>query len=154
MTVRPPRVLYVMKQVELATRARLEEIAKPFGVTALQYTALTVLDRQAAPISSAELARLSFVTAQTMADMVAALERRGLVARAPDPAHGRRLLITLTDQGEALLRAVEPGVAELEETLLDGFSVSERAGFSRILDRARRNLAAAGAAPGAPRDGS
>lgn len=129
-----------MKQVELATRARLEEIARPHGVTALQYTALTVLERQAAPISSAALARLSFVTAQTMADMVGALERRGLVARTPDPGHGRRLLITLTEAGTELLRDVEPEVAALESALLQGMSATERRTLDGLLDRARRNL--------------
>ena len=41
----PPTLLYLMKQVELAVRARLDEITRPSGLTALQYTALTVLER-------------------------------------------------------------------------------------------------------------
>ena len=143
MADRLPRILYVTKQVELATRARLEEIARPHGVTALQYTALTVLERQHAPISSAALARLSFVTAQTMADMVGALERRALVRRDPDPTNRRRLLIPLTADGTALLRTVEPAVVALEAELMSGMSAGEQATFARLLDRARQNLAEA-----------
>jgi DNA-binding MarR family transcriptional regulator len=69
-------LLYLIKRTELAVRARLEELLKPAGITALQYTALTVLQRRDG-ISAAQLARDSFVTAQSMADMVRALERRG-----------------------------------------------------------------------------
>ena len=37
-------LLYLVKQVELAVRARLDELLRPDGLTALQYTALTVLE--------------------------------------------------------------------------------------------------------------
>lgn len=52
-------------------RAQLEVILRPAGLTALQYTALTVLERHP-DLTSAQLARNSFVTAQAMADMVLA----------------------------------------------------------------------------------
>lgn len=141
MADRSPRILYVIKQVELATRARLEEIARPHGITALQYTALTVLQQQSEPISSAALARLSFVTAQTMSDMVGALERRGLVRRDADPGNRRRLLITLTDAGVALLDDLDPRVDEIEADLLGGMSAADRSRFTQLLDRSRQNLA-------------
>src|SRR6202000_529864 len=67
-----PTLLHMRKQVEVARRAQLDEIFRPIGMTALQYTALTVLERHP-DLSSAQLARNSFVTAQTMADMVRAL---------------------------------------------------------------------------------
>src|SRR5689334_14560427 len=40
-----PSLLYLVKRTELAVRARLDEVLKPSGLTALQYTALTVLER-------------------------------------------------------------------------------------------------------------
>ena len=61
-----PLLIYMIKQVELAVRARLDEIVRPAGLTALQYTALSVLERHT-DMSSAQLARSSFVTAQSMA---------------------------------------------------------------------------------------
>ena len=66
----PPTLLYLMKQLELAVRARLDDLVRADGLTALQYTALTVLERHP-DLTSAQLARRSFVTAQTMAEMVA-----------------------------------------------------------------------------------
>lgn len=135
-----PLLLYAVKQVELATRAQLDECVRPTGITALQYTALSVLARQATPISSAALARLSFVRAQSIADLVGALERRGLVERHEDPANRRRLLITLTQDGDALLAELEPDVQALEERMLRGMSDSERRIFAALLNRVRLNL--------------
>src|SRR6185437_12133584 len=56
-----PMLLYVVKQVELAVRSRLDDLLRPAGLTVLQYTALTVLERHP-DLSSAQLARNSFVT--------------------------------------------------------------------------------------------
>jgi DNA-binding MarR family transcriptional regulator len=99
-----PTIMYVLKQVELAVRAQLDEIFRPIGMTALQYTALTVLERHP-DLSSAQLARNSFVTAQTMADMVRALEDRGLVERHRDAADRRRRMLSgLTPEQAAGLR--------------------------------------------------
>ncbi len=71
-------------------------------MTALQYTALTVLERHP-DLTAAHLARHSFVTGQSMADMVTALLNRGLIERHRDPADRRRLVIALTRAGERLL---------------------------------------------------
>ncbi|SDS64179.1 DNA-binding transcriptional regulator, MarR family [Streptomyces sp. TLI_053] len=135
----PPSLLYSVKQVELATRARLDELLKPAGVTALQYTALTVLERRDG-MSSAELARNSFVRPQSMADLVGSLERRHLITRSPDPASRRRHVIGLTDEGRALLARYAPAVGELEEEMLTGFTARERTAFRAYLDRARAAL--------------
>ena len=37
-----PMLLYLIKQVELAVRSHLDDLLRPAGLTALQYTALTV----------------------------------------------------------------------------------------------------------------
>src|SRR5664279_3861994 len=116
-----PTLLYAVKQLELAVRAQLDELLRPAGVTTTQYTALTVLERHN-DITSATLARNSFVTAQTMGDIVVALEKRGLVVRQQDPRHARRLTMTLTAQGRELLAKVRPAVAALESHMVEGLA--------------------------------
>jgi len=135
-----PTLLYVIKQVELAARARLDDIFRPIGMTALQYTALTVLERHP-DLSSAQLARNSFVTAQTMADMVRSLEERGLVERHRDAADRRRLVLALTGEGRALLGRYRGRVAALEERMLSGLSAEQAAELRRGLAVCRVNLA-------------
>ncbi|MGA4541962.1 MarR family winged helix-turn-helix transcriptional regulator [Uniformispora flossi] len=135
-----PLLLYAVKQVELAVRAHLDELLRPTGITALQYTALTVLDRRDG-LTSAELARNSFVTPQAMRDLVTTLEKRELITRRHDPAHRRRLLIALTPAGQALLSDTRDDVAALEERMLGGLSSAERHAFRDYLNRARTALA-------------
>ncbi|MFD3534123.1 MarR family winged helix-turn-helix transcriptional regulator [Streptomyces sp. NPDC058664] len=117
-------LLYLLKRTELAVRARLEELLKPAGITALQYTALTVLERHDG-ISAAQLARDSFVTAQTMADMVRALEGRGLIRREPNPANRRERLILLDAPGRRLLAEYAGPARALEERMVADLSAEE-----------------------------
>jgi len=135
-----PSLLYAVKQVELAVRAHLDELLRPSGTTALQYTALTVLARRDG-LTSAELARNAFVTPQSMGDLVTALERRDLVSRHRDPRHGRRLLISLTPAGQELLTRVEAQVRALEERMLADLTADERADLRDYLNRCRSALA-------------
>lgn len=53
-----------------------------------------------------------------MADLVGALARHGYVERRRDPTNRRRLLISLTHCGRALLAKHEPEVRALEERML------------------------------------
>src|SRR5215472_12405924 len=110
---RGPMLLYLIKQVEQVVRSRLDDIVRPGGMTALQYTALTVLERHA-DMSSAQLARHSFVTAQSMADLIGALEARGLIERHRDRTDRRRLVVALTAEGRVLLDRYREEVAALE----------------------------------------
>lgn len=112
-----PTALYLVKQLELAIRARLDDVLRSSAVTPLQYTALTVLERRS-DLTTAELARSSFVTDQSAADMVVVLERRGLITRHADPADRRRRVIRLTDAAHELLADVRPAVAEVEAQML------------------------------------
>jgi len=125
--------------VELAVRAHLDELLRPSAITALQYTALTVLDRRGG-LTTAELARSSFVTPQTMGDLVTALERRGLVERRPDPTNRRRLLIALTETGQDVLAGFDGAVRALEERMLGDLTGEERAALADYLNRARAAL--------------
>jgi DNA-binding MarR family transcriptional regulator len=137
---REPMLLYQVKQVELAVRSRLDEIFRPAGLTALQYTALTVLERHA-DMSAAQLARHSFVTAQSMGDMIAALTRRGLIERHRDRADRRRLVVALTPAGHALLDRYRDTVAALEASMLAGLSEPAVASLRHSLHVCHDNLA-------------
>jgi DNA-binding MarR family transcriptional regulator len=116
-----PTLLYLIKQLELAVRSRLDEVLRPEAITPLQYTALTVLERRS-DLSTAALARNSFVTDQSAADMIAVLEERGLIERRPDPADRRRRVLRLTGPGAALLDRLRGDVAAVEQRMLASLS--------------------------------
>jgi DNA-binding MarR family transcriptional regulator len=136
---REPMLLYLVKQVELAIRSRLDDIFRPAGLTALQYTALTVLERHE-DMSAAQLARHSFVTAQSMADMIAALQARGLIERHRDRADRRRLVVALTADGRALLDRYRDTVSDLEGRMLTGLSEPDVATLRHSLHACHTNL--------------
>ncbi|WP_030674984.1 MarR family winged helix-turn-helix transcriptional regulator [Streptomyces cellulosae] len=134
-TKAPPSLLYMVKQVELVVRSHLDELVRPSGITALQYTALTVLERHDG-LSAAQLARDSFVTAQSIADLVRSLESRGLVCRERNPRNRRELLILLTDAGRELLARHEGPVRELEERMVRDLTPRQAQQFRQALSRA------------------
>ena len=135
----PPTLLYLMKQVELAVRAELDDLTKPVGLTALQYTALTVLERHP-DLTAAHLARLSFVTAQSMSDMVTALMGAGLVERHRDPADRRRLVLALRPEGQRLLDELRPQVAALEARMLAPLTRGQADELRSSMELCRRAL--------------
>ncbi|TQJ91864.1 MarR family winged helix-turn-helix transcriptional regulator [Streptomyces sp. SLBN-31] len=130
-----PSLLYMVKQVELVVRSHLDELVRPAGITALQYTALTVLERHDG-LSAAQLARDSFVTAQSIADLVRSLENRGLVRRERNPRNRRELLILLTDAGRQLLAQHAEPVRELEERMVRDLTAHQTEQFRQSLSKA------------------
>ncbi|MGH3412433.1 MAG: MarR family winged helix-turn-helix transcriptional regulator [Marmoricola sp.] len=101
-------------------------------VSSVQFGALTVLDRTGAT-SQAELGAELFLDRSTIADVVARMVRRGLLAREQDPDDGRRKRVTLTDEGRRVLAELRPRVAGIEATLTAGLDAGERAELRRML---------------------
>ena len=99
-----------------------------------------VLNRHGTPLSSSQLARRSFMTAQSMHEVIHRLEQDGLIERNPHPDHGRKLPASLTAKGRRVLAACEAAVADFEATMLNGFSKSDRTTFLKIVKSAVQNL--------------
>jgi DNA-binding MarR family transcriptional regulator len=113
-----PRTMYLLNQANQAVRSQLEAGLRDLQMTGIQYTILTIADEHEG-ISSAELSRRFFVTAQTMNEIINGLEQRGLVARKEDPANKRILRMKLTAQGRKLLKKCEDVADRIEEAAFD-----------------------------------
>ena len=72
-------------------------------LTLPENAALARLNR-AGPTTSSALAKLEQISPQSMGATLAGLEARGLVARHPDPADGRRVVLSLTEAGQQVLQ--------------------------------------------------
>lgn len=122
----PERVGYVLKRAQQVLSTAMAAALARHGVTNAQYAALSAL--QADPgLSNAELARRSFVTPQTMHEIIAQLERAGLVARQANPHHARILQRRLTARGEAVLAACHRDVLGIEQRMLAPLRPPQRA---------------------------
>ena len=117
----------------MAERARMEEVLRPYGVSLHQYTALSILERRDG-LSSAQLARRHFVTPQAMNQLVALLEREGLVERQPEPGNRRILRASLTDRGRQVLESCHSAVDDLEALMLSALSAEQARDFRRSLE--------------------
>ena len=76
---------------------------------------LQFLDAEGTSVS--ELARRAQITKQSMAELVAHLERHGYVERVPDPADRRAQLVRATARGAEVYAIAREVVAELEQRL-------------------------------------
>jgi DNA-binding MarR family transcriptional regulator len=132
-------LLYLIKQVELAVRQALDDVVATADLTSLQYTALTVLERHPG-ITSAELARNSFVRAQTMAEMITYLLGRGLVTRERDERNRKQYLLSLSPDGQRTLDELHDAVADIESRMLEGFDLGQTEILRTYLVRCRRAL--------------
>jgi DNA-binding MarR family transcriptional regulator len=128
----PVQTTYLVKQLELAIRKNIDGSIRRYGLTTPQYTALTVLARHPG-LSSAQLARRSFVTPQAANEMVAALERKGLIERHADARNHRVLEMFLTEVGGRTLELCGTAVLELEGRMMASLPLDEAARFRRSL---------------------
>jgi DNA-binding MarR family transcriptional regulator len=84
---------------------RLRQVDNAEVLTPSQSAVLGRLDRDGAA-TQAELAAIEHVRQQSMAATLGVLDGLGYLARTPDPADGRRTLISLSELGEKTVRGV------------------------------------------------
>ena len=142
-SVLPPRTTYLVKQLELVIRAGMDGIAGEFGVTALQYTALSVLARHPG-LSAAQMAHRSFVSPQAGNEMVKILERKGLITRTPDTYNRHIRRISLTPAGQAVLSQCDVRIDRLEARMLDTLESADIETLREALGACTRSLAGSG----------
>jgi len=135
-----PGISYAIARLEHLVLDSVSEIAARQGLTALQFTTLSVLNRHGEPLSSSQLARRSFMTAQSMHEVIHRLEQAGLVKRNPHPNHRRKRPASLTAKGRRVLATCESAVADFEARMLRGFSRAEQSKFLKMIKTAVRSL--------------
>ena len=132
---------YLVKRVQQSVRRRCDAALRPSGLSMAQYAAMRALaDHPEA--SAAELARLCFVTRQSLQDLLAGLRSAGFVRDAKVPLRGRARSLELTPTGAKRLSAAHAAVMAVETRMLDGISASAQRQLSSLLDRCAENLEA------------
>ena len=120
-----PRFSYVVARLDRAVRREIDSRVREHGLTTTQYTALSVLASRSG-LSNAQLARRSYITPQSMSQLVGALERGGLIERIPDPDHRRILRAQLTAKGTQVLASCDAAVDDMERRMLRDVPAGER----------------------------
>jgi DNA-binding MarR family transcriptional regulator len=110
---------YLLRQAHAAVRLKMERTLADLGVTSPQFAVLTMLNAYPG-LSGADVARLTFLTPQTVGVIMRNLARDGAILMTPHPVHGRIQQWTLTPRGATLLKACRDRVLELEKRLVTG----------------------------------
>lgn len=132
------RSAYLIKRVQQALRRRCDAALKPTGMSMSQYSVLRALAAHS-DASAAELARLCFVTRQSLQDILGGLRSSGLIEDDP-PKHGRSRVLRLTDTGTRHLEAGTSALHVVESVMTQGLSDSARDRLADLLTQCATNL--------------
>ena len=109
-----------------ASIALINNALRGHGLSAAGRQALAVLDGAGGPLSPTAIAGRLLITTASMTSLLDTLERRGLVSRLPDPDDRRRLLVSLTDEGQRVVDEFLPEVVALQTAVRAGIGEAEQ----------------------------
>lgn len=143
---------HIRRLQQIAVAVFMEE-TQDFGVTPVQYAALSAVLRQPG-IDQRSLARSIGFDTSTIGSVIDRLEARGLMLRNASQTDKRVRLLTVTPSGLDLLQAAEPAVMRAQERMLDPLPAEQRALFMQMVGQINhenegRNRAPSHAASGA-----
>jgi DNA-binding MarR family transcriptional regulator len=117
---------------------RLRHVDNAGILTPSQSAVLHRLHREG-PATQGELAAAEHVRQQSMAATLGVLDDLGYLARTPDPADRRRVVISLSDAGRDTVRGIQQHRDEwLAQALLDELSPAELDAVTRALPLLQR----------------
>lgn len=128
---RPGFLIRRLHQIHLALFA---EECGAFGVTPVQYSIMTAIERQP-KLDQASLCEEVGIDRATMADVLSRLEKRGLVTRRRSGTDQRMKLVAITAAGRRLLTRIDPHARRAHERTVDALPSEERAAFVESLTR-------------------
>jgi DNA-binding MarR family transcriptional regulator len=131
---------YLVRQASGLIRLAMERALADLEVTPPQFTVLTMIVAYPG-LSGADLARLTFLTPQTINVIVRNLQRAGAIEKTAHAGHGRILQLTVTARGMALLKRCRARVARVEDRLAGLVGRDEEHAVRRWLSRVADELA-------------
>ena len=113
------------------------EAFAPLGFNESDYGVLAALRRSGAPfeLTPTELARTRMMTSGGMTAMLDRLERKGLIARTPNPADRRGSLVRLTEEGLAMIDDAMVRHTEAEHALVAALGAEDQKRLTTLLRR-------------------
>ena len=123
----------LLRQIQGAMRRVTENALRGSSLTVAQANVLMEL-AYGRPRSNAELARLHLVTPQSMVEILASLERRGLISRPGKPDRGRAMPAELTREGQSQLLSVHLAMRQVEQRLLNSLSAGDISQLRKLLE--------------------
>ena len=131
-----PRVLYLIKRMEIESAARMADALQQYNLTPIQYAILYFVDHDKGDFfSSSQLSRRFSMTAQSMNEFVGVLEKKRLLKKTTDPSHKRILRITLTAKGKKTLKDCNRKLDVVEEKFLEKLTTRQTEIFRTLIGK-------------------
>jgi DNA-binding MarR family transcriptional regulator len=140
---------WLLGQLSAEARRLVGEVLAGQDMTRSHYALLASLE-QFGPASQTALSERSGLDRSDVVRWIDDLAGRALVERSRDPQDRRRNVVSITDQGQALLGTLDGKLAGAQDRLLAALRPPEREQLVRLLSRA---LTGPSAAAGATRAG-
>jgi DNA-binding MarR family transcriptional regulator len=123
---------YQIRRLRQIAAALFAAEAAPFGVTSQQYTTLAALG-EFPQLEQGALCDAVHLDRATMAQLLARLEEKGLLARTTAAHDKRRKHVALTARGRKTLAAMRPALDHIQDRILAPLPPAERSEFARML---------------------
>lgn len=126
--VSPMAVVGRLSRASRLLERGVQEYFAGHGLESWEFDVLATLRRAGKPytLTPGELARTVMIGSSALTNRVDRLVSRALVTRETDPDNRRRVLITLTADGLALVDRIAAGHYRNEDRLLSGLTMSQR----------------------------
>jgi|SRR5690554_1952188 len=139
----PMEVVGYLKATQQFSQERLQTFFKEYGLQAGEFDVLATLRRSGVPyrLGPTQLFETLMISSGGMTSRLDRLERAGLIARSPNPEDRRGTLVSLTEEGLALMERMIPRHMENEARMLAALSRAEQQALSKLLSKLLEGLA-------------
>lgn len=128
------RTAFLLQLALGRAQAMGEEVLVEHGISGREYGLLAVV-AHLAPCSQITAARTLGIDRTTTVALVGALEQRGLLDRAPDPANRRANLLSPTPEGERVRAGAADALAVCDDRFLAPLDAPDRETLRTLLRR-------------------
>jgi DNA-binding MarR family transcriptional regulator len=113
----------------------MASVERRHGLSNTAAQTLAIIEGAGEALAPSIIADRLMITTGSMTSLLDTLERRGLVQRQAHPSDRRRLLVQLTDKGQALVDTFLPEIVAVQTDLVAGMSEADRATAVHLSER-------------------
>jgi DNA-binding MarR family transcriptional regulator len=105
-------------------------------------------------LAPGEIAERLIVTSASVTSLLDTLEKRGYVRRIAHPDDRRKLIVEITDEGQAVVDRLLPGLHKMEREAMDVLTPAEQRSLLALLAKLQVRFAELAARPPEPLGGT
>ena len=132
-------IITVMNQVMHMEMKSASQLLKQYDLKTWQAGILFALHHNSG-LSQRELAKKMRLTPPTITAGIQKMEKRGLIVRRSDAQDQRIMRLYLTDKAEECIEQIQEVIRQMEEMLIQGFTLEEKILLRRFLLQILENL--------------